>query len=134
MVCTLNSLVAAFDANGVLGVEVFVQDCGSRLRSTRARRRHPEEYYSCSGGGHLQRRRCSRLSGQVANPVASFATDNNGVAILQLEAVPDTGAATASGTLTFGIGTESNNALGASVTILTTNGQGEYSQTTLRGQ
>jgi hypothetical protein len=43
--------------------------------------------------------------------VALFAADNNGV-ILALEAIPVAGQTGASGTLTFGIGTQSDNALG----------------------
>jgi hypothetical protein len=48
----------------------------------------------------------------VANPVASFATDNNGV-IVELPSVSETGADSLSGSLVFGIGTESNNSLGS---------------------
>src|SRR5262249_8421262 len=49
---------------------------------------------------------------QVQNPVSHFATDNNGV-VIQLPSVPTGGAASLSGTMTFGIGTQSNNALGS---------------------
>ena len=54
----------------------------------------------------------------VANPVPHFPLDNNGVS-LQLPVVPDTGAPSASGTLFFGIGTQSNNALTATQRLLT---------------
>ena len=51
---------------------------------------------------------------QVWNPVSAFPTDNNGESI-QLPSVPATGAApnpsTITGTMTFGIGTETNNAI-----------------------
>ena len=47
----------------------------------------------------------------MPNPVTRFAKDNNGT-IIQLPAVADAGAATVSGTLTFGIDTQSNNASG----------------------
>jgi len=56
------------------------------------------------------------LAQQVQNPVALFATDNNGV-VITLPAIPATGAASASGSLTFGIGTQSNNAT-SGVTVL----------------
>jgi hypothetical protein len=108
---SLNS-VDAFDSNGILGVGVFVQDCGSSCANN--------VYYSCTGGGT-----CTSVTlataNQVSNPVASFA-DNNGV-MVQLQSIPSSGAATASGVLVFGIGTQSNNKLG-SATVLTTDGNG----------
>jgi hypothetical protein len=56
------------------------------------------------------------LAQQVVNPVALFAADNNGV-IIELPAVSGS-AASLSGSLVFGIGTQSNNALG-SATVYT---------------
>jgi len=53
----------------------------------------------------------------VTNPVALLPTDNNGV-IVELPAVSGS-AATVSGSLVFGIGTESNNQLSSSATIFT---------------
>lgn len=50
-------------------------------------------------------------SQQVQNPVALFSHDNNGV-IVQLPAA-STSAPSLSGSLIFGVGTESNNALGS---------------------
>jgi hypothetical protein len=50
-------------------------------------------------------------SQQVTNPVFNFPVDNNGV-IVELPAVNDV-ATTVTGSLIFGIGTESNNALGS---------------------
>ena len=49
------------------------------------------------------------LAQQVVNPVTKFAVNNNGV-IVQLPPVT-TSAASATGTLVFGIGTQSNNTL-----------------------
>ena len=54
---------------------------------------------------------------QVANPVVDFAKDNNGV-IVELPSASGT-AATLSGSLIFGIGTESNNQLSSSATVFT---------------
>jgi hypothetical protein len=51
----------------------------------------------------------------VPNPVSLFTTDNNGV-IIELPAVPAGGSLTVSGSLVFGIGTESNNALDTATT------------------
>ncbi|KND55762.1 Heavy-chain fibroin [Candidatus Paraburkholderia kirkii] len=53
---------------------------------------------------------------QVTNPVANFADDNNGV-LIELPDVPDDGASMVTGTMTFGIGSQSNNLLG-SATVL----------------
>ena len=110
--CTSNGAssnsVNAFDANGVLGVGEFVQDCGSACVNRPA----TMIYYSCNSSCPADATSTTlALADQVANPVASFATDNNGV-IVQLPAVPRYGAATANGALVFGIGTESNNNLG----------------------
>jgi len=56
------------------------------------------------------------LAMQVTNPVTAFATDNNGV-IIQLPVLTST-AATVSGSLIFGIGTQGNNGLGSAKVIL----------------
>jgi hypothetical protein len=58
------------------------------------------------------------IADQVRNPVSKFAKDNNGV-ILELPSVASGGATGASGELLFGIGTESNNGLSSSATVLT---------------
>jgi hypothetical protein len=50
----------------------------------------------------------------VSNPVAFFPQDNNGV-ILQLPAIAANGAASAAGRMVFGIGTQENNKLAATV-------------------
>src|SRR5213078_5040959 len=64
---------------------------------------------------------------QIQNPIALFSTDNNGVA-MQLPVAPTGGAASAAGTLIFGIGTQSNNGLGAAK-IFTTSNRGEFTTT-----
>jgi hypothetical protein len=120
--------VTAFGANGILGVGPFIQDCGA----------------ACEQQGHAVYFTCPTtttcadtgmpLTLQVANPVASFATDNNGV-IIQLPSVGSTGSAAVAGSLIFGIGTQSNNGLG-SATVLMLGGNGElttnYKQTSLQ--
>ncbi|MFH1603885.1 MAG: DUF3443 family protein, partial [Pseudomonadota bacterium] len=62
---------------------------------------------------------------QVQNPVAMFDVDNNGV-IVELPPVPANGAASASGALVFGIGTQANNALGTAVVIAVTPTSGRF--------
>ncbi len=52
------------------------------------------------------------LANQVWNPVTLFTQDNNGV-LVSLPSIPEGGQATVSGSLIFGIGTQTNNALGS---------------------
>jgi hypothetical protein len=115
--------VATFGANGIIGVGPFVPDCGSACSGGT----EPGFYYSCPTGGGACSPTEVATNQQASNPVASFATDNNGV-ILEMPAVPDAGSVSATGALVFGIGTQSNNALG-SATVFTTDDSGEISIT-----
>lgn len=102
-------------ANGILGVGTFVQDCGPACAT--AGSGNPGVYFACSSsapGGCVET--AVAAGAQVSNPVARFATDDNGV-IVELPPVPAGGAPTASGSLVFGIGTRSNNGLGGAVVI-----------------
>lgn len=96
--------------NGILGVGLFNADCGSGCVTKPL----SPWYYACDSGTCTAS--TQPLEQQVRNPVAAFATDNNGV-IIELPALSDSGAASVTGTLTFGIGTQDDNALGAA-TIL----------------
>jgi hypothetical protein len=121
---TAEDTVAAFGANGILGIGVFAQDCGANCAP-------PNDgntfYYSCTTAA------CNGiaapLTAQVLNPVPLFPADNNG-SIIVLPTVAAAGAATVSGSLIFGIDTESNNASG-SVTVLALDGNGDF--TTILG-
>jgi uncharacterized protein DUF3443 len=94
-------------ANGILGIGSFPQDCGGGCTESGAG--NTGLYYACTGGNCVVT--TESISNQLQNPIVLFPTDNNGV-IMQLDSV--TGAETSvSGTLTFGIGTQSNNALGS---------------------
>jgi hypothetical protein len=103
--------VANFGANGILGVGVFAQDCGSACVTDSTY----GYYYSCTQSA------CAPiavpLADQVLNPVPLFTSDNNGT-LIELPSVAAAGAATVSGSLYFGIDTESNNASGTQ-TVLT---------------
>ena len=102
--------VSALGANGILGVANFAQDCGSACADISTA---PAVYFSCpSGNCNITAVPTTTTKGQVWNPVALFAQDNNGV-LLSLPSETAAGAATASGSLIFGIGTQSNNALGS---------------------
>jgi hypothetical protein len=96
-----------FGANGILGVGVFQQDCG--LACTPGFALQPA-YYDCPASGCNET--AVTLAQQVPNPVTMFANDNNGV-LIQLPAVSNGGAANVQGSMIFGIGTQSNNALGS---------------------
>jgi hypothetical protein len=96
-------------ANGILGVGLAAQDCGSTCPA------NANQYYECPSSGCQPIAQAS--SQQVINPVALFATDNNGV-IVELPAASSGGESSMSGSLVFGIGTQSNNGLG-SATVYT---------------
>lgn len=107
-------------ANGILGVGVEPTDCfyagGSACDPSSGLTSPPyPAYYTCSGSA------CSPAfvtkANQVTNPVVLFASDNNGV-IVELPSASGS-AATLSGSLVFGIGTESNNQLSSSATVFT---------------
>jgi len=105
----LNSL-SALGANGILGVSNLTQDCGSAC--TEASNGIPM-YYSCPNGScQITSVPVSSTKGQVWNPVALFPQDNNGV-LVSLPKIAAGGAPTASGSLIFGIGTQTNNTLGS---------------------
>ena len=103
--------LSALGANGIVGVGNFAQDCGGACALPPSTAQNPTQnpnlYYECPASG------CSAiaesLARQLQNPVALFATDNNGV-IIELPAVsgPEV---SLSGSLVFGIGTQSNNGL-----------------------
>jgi hypothetical protein len=107
-----------FGANGLLGVSVFRQDCGSPCAFAGAS--NPNFYFACPPSGCQPT--VMSLAQQVPNPVWLFPTDNNGV-VVQLSPVASAGEAVVSGSLVFGIGTQTNNALaGAKVIPVDANG------------
>jgi len=119
---TAEDTVATFGANGILGIGAFEQDCGSRCApSTATDNSANGNYYSCSATT------CAgttvALASQVLNPIRLFVTDNDG-SIIDLPRVAAPGAATLTGSLIFGIDTQSNNASG-SETILDLDGNGD---------
>ena len=104
--CSSDTLVD-LGANGLLGVSPFIQDCGPACASSASL----GFYYSCPTASSCATTTVS-LAQQVPNPVAKFASDNNGV-LIQLPVVATAGQASATGTMFFGIGTQSNNGLGS---------------------
>ncbi|MBV8145180.1 MAG: DUF3443 family protein, partial [Gammaproteobacteria bacterium] len=105
--------VPTFGANGILGVGPFLNDCAT---NTDCPPGNSATYYTCTKAPS-----CTSItatsSQQVPNPAALFGKDNNGV-IIELPAVGATGhTAPLQGTLVFGIGTETNNALGSATQL-----------------
>lgn len=104
--------IGDFGANGIIGVGLLPQDCGPGCTS-QGNPNPPDFYYDCPSSG------CNptfaTLTQQVPNPVALFTStgDDNGV-LIQFPSVPDGGTAPPlNGSLIFGIGTQSNNAIGS---------------------
>jgi hypothetical protein len=84
---TLINDIGGFDANGVLGVGVMMQDCGSAC--VNALTALPVYYGCSSGAAGVCTAENVALDLQVTNPVARFATDNNGIIIhYQARALP----------------------------------------------
>jgi hypothetical protein len=111
--------VPTFGANGIIGVGPYVQDCGEACVVGVPL----PVYYGCVmpvTGQSSCTAEDATLAQQLTNTVTLFAADNNGT-ILTLPSVGATGASTVSGSLVLGIGTETNNALPAGVTVLLAN-------------
>jgi Protein of unknown function (DUF3443) len=118
---TLNENTAEMlGANGIIGIGLEPTDCfyagGSVCTPTSGLSTPPAPaYYTCTSTA------CSpafaAISSQVTNPVVLFPTDNNGV-IVELPAVSGS-ALSVGGSVVFGIGTETNNQISSSATILT---------------
>ena len=123
---TNESNLQALGANGVLGLGTFEQDCGPGCAPGAGST--PNVYYTCSGGS------CSAtllsLPQQVTNPDWVLPADNNGT-LIQLPSIPAGGTTTVNGNLYFGIGTQTNNALG-SATVFDTDANA-YFITTFNG-
>ncbi len=125
---TAFTTTAAFGANGILGLASSKEDCGSACAATT----HNGSYYTCGNASCTTTIGAkASLAQQLKNPVSVFASDNNGV-LIDLPAASLTGAASLSGSLIFGVGTQSNNQTGSAL-ALTSNAQG-YLTTVFEGR
>jgi hypothetical protein len=113
-------------SNGILGVGPFTADCGSGCASTAL----PRWYYGCANGACAST--TLAVAQQVTQPVSRFGSDNNGV-VIELPALAAAGASSVAGTMTFGIGSQSNNALGGAQ-VLPGNTLNGFVSTTFQGQ
>jgi len=127
--------VATLGANGILGIGNFPQDCGVDCTTTgNSSDVVIWPYMICNSstsptGCELD---YVAVADQAWNPVAAFSSpDTNGV-VLQLPSIPAAGQATATGTLTFGIGTEANNALNGA-TVYELDDAGNFASATYNG-
>jgi len=119
------STLGELGVNGILGIGNFLQDCGSFCASGA---QDGSVYNVCpSSTAPACQPAAVALPQQVQNPASLFADDNNGV-VIRLPAVPSPGAATASGSLIFGVDTQSDNALGKA-TVYALDGEGNLGTT-----
>jgi Protein of unknown function (DUF3443) len=104
-------------ANGILGVGVFAQDCGTQCVSPAT---PLDFYYGCTAtAAGVCTAENIALASQVTNPVTLFAADNNGVIVNLPNLQNANGDATVAGEVIFGLGTQTDNALPATgLTVL----------------
>jgi len=120
---TADNTLAALGANGIIGLGLFRHDCGAACSGSVSSAL--PDYFDCPATG------CSvtsvLLQDQLQNPVWLFPQDNNGL-LISLPSISAAGAPTVSGSMIFGIGTQSDNALGAAG-VYTTDANGNFSTT-----
>jgi Protein of unknown function (DUF3443) len=123
---TLINDVSGFGANGVFGAGVFAQDCGMACVNPAT---PLALYYGCDSAGTCTAENIP-LASQVTNPVAMFATDNNGIIVSLPNLQNANGDTSVTGELIFGLATQTDNALpNMGVTVLGADAQGDFTAT-----
>ncbi len=124
---TAMTTAKALGANGILGIGLFKEDCGERCNNIV----NNGSYYTCTDANCtvITGAKTTSLDQQVQNPVPRFAANYNNGVLIDLSTAGSTAAPSVSGSLIFGIGTQSP----ASVTVLTTDSVG-FVTTVLAGQ
>ncbi|HEX7909842.1 MAG TPA: DUF3443 domain-containing protein [Paraburkholderia sp.] len=127
---TAENTTGQLGANGILGIGTAPTDCGAACAASAS----GSNYFTCPSGASCVPTAVP-LNQQVANPVANFPLDNNGVIVQMPPILSVSGAApSATGTLVFGIGTQSNNALiGSGAQIYTTDPFGDLNDSVYNG-
>ena len=105
--------------SGILGIDNFTGDSLDALTTA-----VPGLYYYCPSQNSCVSTRML-ASKEVMNPVAAFATDNNGM-IIRLPALPAAGQASVTGQLVFGVSTQPNNTLPATATVVALDKYGTF--------
>lgn len=113
--------LSAIGAKGILGVGLFKYDCGTACAQSAI----SGTYYACNSSGCTAS--AMPLASQISNPVAAFAVNNNGV-LVTMPAVGNAGLTSVSGTLVFGVNTQSNNTINGE-TVYKANNSGNFSTT-----
>jgi Protein of unknown function (DUF3443) len=103
--------VAAFGANGIIGIGMIAIDCPGCTQSAVM----PPVYFACTTATACNSTIVAAAN-QVPNPISRFPTDNNG-SFLVLPTVAEGGATTVTGSLIFGVDTQSNNASGSQTVL-----------------
>ena len=124
---TAMNTVATLGANGILGVGLFLQDCGNHCTSNAANR----YYFTCTTSA------CTATTGvtvsldhQLQNPVSLLAAGYNNGLVIDLPAV--TSNASVSGSIIFGVATQTNNQGSSGTKALATDTAGNVT-TVLQG-
>ena len=107
--------VATMGANGILGLGLFTEDCGTGCAAVTGN----GFYFTCADASCTAAAPTrASLARQVKHPVTLFASDNNGL-VVNLPAVGAGGVASVGGSIIFGIATQANNQRGDESVLFT---------------
>jgi Protein of unknown function (DUF3443) len=120
--------LATLGSNGILGIAGFISDCGTGCTTVSFTSGYP--YYTCPSGN------CGAVpvptNEQATNMVAAFSSPDKNGFMITFPSVAATGATSLSGTINFGIGTQTDNAL-SNVTVFAMDACGDFPTVTFNG-